>query len=200
MPQSCSACPFGHGKLWALAAGKNKGKNCGECEKQKQVVRKAKKKIKKEEIFTDLKTKQGKLSISSLHAKNKKEENIETAPFLADKYGYDIVLIKKIDNGNSADSFNRTLGKNQEYKINKTATINSIDSLLRKANKQADDVVLCITSDISWEALSSAIIDRLKRWKIVNITIIKDGKSCIYSTKDILSPGYKIQQADFKSA
>lgn len=57
----------------------------------------------------------------------------------------------------TADSLNKTLGIQQEYKVNATPTKGSIDGLIRKAAKQAEHIVLSVESDISLDKLSDAL-------------------------------------------
>ena len=79
----------------------------------------------------------------------------------------------------TADSFNHTLHKKQEYKINSTPTKSSIDNLIRGAKKQADSVVLQIESGISLGDLRDAITDRLVRAEnITDITIYPRRERC----------------------
>ena len=87
------------------------------------------------------------------------------ASYFANKYGYEIDLLDNPDGVKSADSYNRTLGYEEEYKVNKkeNPTKSSIDNLLRKAKEQADHIVLWVDSDISLEDLSAAIRSRVRR-------------------------------------
>lgn len=104
----------------------------------------------------------------------------------------------KEDGIKTADSFNHTLHKKQEYKINSTPTKSSIDNLIRGAKKQADSIVLQIESGISLGDLRDAITDRLVRAEnITDITIILDGKDVIYRREQMLKPTFKIQREDF---
>ena len=92
-----------------------------------------------------------------------------------------------------------TLGFEQEYKVNNTASKSSIDNLIRDAKKQADNIVLRIDSDIMWADLSAAIRSRVRRSGNINtITIIVDGKDATFNREQILSDGFKIQRTDLK--
>lgn len=152
-----------------------------------------------EEGYTVEPTKRGRVRVHSKHGKGEKRENINIATYFAEKYGYEIDLIPKPDNHTEADAFNRTLKRKEEYKVNSTASINSIDMALRKAKDQADHIVLSIQSDISLGDLSNAINGRVKRAaNIQTITIIRDGLDVTYSRDVMVSDGFKIQQEDFK--
>ena len=108
-------------------------------------------------------------------------------------------MLDNPQNRKSADSYNRTLEVEQEYKMNVTPTKSSIDNLLRDAKKQADDIVLWIDSDISLENLAAAIRSRVKRSQnISHITIVRDGKDIRLSREEILGNGFKIRPADLK--
>lgn len=157
--------------------------------------------LKKEKIekFDDVPVRKGSVRISSMHGKKERAENIRVATYLAEKYGYDIDLIANPEGRKSADSFNRTLGIEQEYKVNSTPTKNSIDSLLRSGAKQADHIVLMVDSEISLGDLKWAVQDRIRRCQsVIDITIVKDNKDCTYSRKVIESDEWEIKQADFE--
>ena len=87
-------------------------------------------------------TRSGKLRIHDGHGKHERDENIRIGTYLAEKHDYEIDLLDNPQNRKSADSYNRTLEVEQEYKMNVTPTKSSIDNLLRDAKKQADDIVL----------------------------------------------------------
>ena len=144
--------------------------------------------------YTIIPTKKGILRIHSGHGKKERDENIRV-----EKYGYEIDLVDNPSKEKSADSYNKTLGLPQEYKVNSTPTKGSIDNLLRKGKDQANDIVLWIDSDISWGDLRDAITDRLRRSENVNsLTIVRDLKDVTYKREDILKSGWEIKQADFK--
>lgn len=149
--------------------------------------------------YTVVPTRSGKLRIHDGHGKHEREENIRIGTYLAEKHGYEIDLLDNPQNRKSADSYNRTLEVEQEYKVNATPTKSSIDNLLRDAKKQADDIVLWIDSDISLEDLAAALRSRVKRSQnISHITIVKDGKDMRISREEILGDGFKIRPADLK--
>ena len=99
----------------------------------------------------------------------------------------------------SADSLNRTLGYEEEYKVSRTPSKNSIDRLLRDARKQADHVVIWVDSDISVEELSAALRSRVRRSEnIKTVTIVINGKDIRLDRANILSESFKIRLADLK--
>ena len=118
--------------------------------------------------------------------------------YLAEKHGYEIDLIANLQNETSADSFNKTLGIEQEYKVNATPTKNSIDTLIRKGAKQADDLVLFVDSDISLDDLSNALNDRVRRTNIKTVMVVIDGMDRTYTYDEIATNGFKIRQADLE--
>ena len=146
-------------------------------------------------------TEKGAVRIHQRHGKTEKKENIKISSYFANKYGYEIDLLPRDDNKPCADAYNRTLGRNEEYKVNskENPTKSSIDNLLRKAKKQANRIVLWIESDISMGDLTDGVKGRVIRTEnIKTITIVKDGKDRSYSREDILQNGFKIQQADLE--
>lgn len=145
-----------------------------------------------------MKTRRGSLRVSSLHGKNERSENIRTATYLANKHGYDIELIANPNNTKSADSFNRTLGIYQEYKVSTRGTASSVDNLLRSGAKQAENIVLVVDSDIEFGELSHAIHDRVKRSIIKTVTVVIEEKDCMYNRDEMVSDGFKIRQADMQ--
>lgn len=119
--------------------------------------------------------------------------------FLADKYGYDIELLPVIDGQKSADTYNHTLQKKQEYKVNKTATASSIDNLIRDGKNQADSIVLRIDSEIALGTLRDALRPRVDRARnITDITLIRNGKDVTFTREQIISESFKIQPEDFR--
>lgn len=149
--------------------------------------------------YTLIPTNRGILRIHDGHGKRERDENIRIGTYLAEKHDYEIDLLDNPGNNKSADSYNRTLGIKQEYKINFSPTISSIDNLLRKAKTQANDIVLWIESDISWGDLRNAIYSRVRRSdNIQSLTIVKDGKDVTYKREDMLKSNWEIRQADFK--
>lgn len=154
-----------------------------------------------EQAYTPVPTENGRIRIHSRHGKGERQENIRVASYFANKYGYEIDLLDNPDGVKSADSYNRTLGYEEEYKVNKkeNPTKSSIDNLLRKAKEQADHIVLWVDSDISLEDLSAAIRSRVRRSEnIQTIRIVIEGKDLNLTRSAILSEGFKIRLADLK--
>lgn len=77
----------------------------------------------------------------------------------------EIDLLPKDNRHKDADSYNRSLGYKQEYKINGTATKSSIDNLIRSGSQQAHHIVLRVDSDISFDLLTNAIRGRVNQCK-----------------------------------
>ena len=141
----------------------------------------------------------GQLRIHSGHGKGERKENIRVGSYFANKYGYEIDLLDNPDGVKSADSYNRTLGYEEEYKVSQTPSKNSIDRLIRDAKNQADHIVLWIDSDISLEDLSAALRSRVRRSdNIRTITIVINGKDVSLTRAEIVSEGFKIRLADLK--
>lgn len=160
---------------------------------------KAVERLLEEEEYETVPTDKGRLRIHSGHGKGEREENIRVASYFANKYGYDIDLLNNPDNVKSADSLNRTLGYEEEYKVSRTPSKNSIDRLLRDARKQADHVVIWVDSDISVEELSAALRSRVRRSEnIKTVTIVINGKDIRLDRANILSESFKIRLADLK--
>ena len=72
--------------------------------------------------YTIIPTKKGVLRIHSGHGKKERDENIRIGKYLVEKYGYEIDLVDTPSEKKSADSYNKTLGLTQEYKVNSTPT------------------------------------------------------------------------------
>ena len=141
----------------------------------------------------------GQLRIHSGHGKGERKENIRVGSYFANKYGSEIDLLDNPDGVKSADSYNRTLGYEEEYKVSQTPSKNSIDRLIRDAKNQADHIVLWIDSDISIEDLSAALRSRVRRSdNIRTITIVINGKDVSLTRAEIVSEGFKIRLADLK--
>ena len=169
---------------------------CAACKLLHQCWKKAEKDI--PETFFECETENGKLRVSSKHGKNEKKENVRVATYLAEKHGYEIDLIANPSDRKSPDSFNHTLQVFQEYKVNGSPTISSIDNALRSGAKQADNIVLCVDSGISLEMLSNALNNRVRRSTIKNVTVIINGKDHTYSFSEIAADGFLIKQADLE--
>ncbi len=150
-------------------------------------------KFNKTETWEVVKTEKGKVRVSSFHGKNEKQENIEIASHFANKYSHEIDLLGKSDIEKTADTLNKTLGIEQEYKRIEKKTKNAVDNALRSAKDQADNIVLDIKSEISNGDLRDVISSRVTRSKnIKTITIIKDGDDKTYKREDILKDDWTL--------
>lgn len=153
------------------------------------------------EVFYDCEVSNGKLRVSSKHGKTEKKENVRIGTYLAEKYGYDIDLIANPSDRKTADSLNKSLGYEQEYKVSKTPTKSSIDRLLRTGKDQSGNIVLSIESDISLSDVASAFRDRVRRAEnIKRITLIlwNEQKDITLTREEVLTPHFKIRPEDFK--
>ncbi|MBQ7156354.1 MAG: hypothetical protein IJR86_00970 [Bacteroidaceae bacterium] len=178
-------------------------KDCFNCPFIDGCINKEGKKARKQiepETFSEVKGTDGLVRISSKHGDSEKAENIKVATYLAKKHKQRIDLIANPEGTTSPDSYNRTRGVYQEYKVNSNPTANSIDGLLRKANKQADHIVLVVESDIGDVHLARAIHDRCHRDgnQIKEVIVVRNGKDATYDLRRILQKGFKIEPADFK--
>lgn len=153
------------------------------------------------EVFYDCEVSNGKLRVSSKHGKTEKKENVRIGTYLAEKYGYNIDLIANPSDRKTADSLNKSLGYEQEYKVSKTPTKSSIDRLLRTGKDQSGNIVLSIESDISLSDVASAFRDRVRRAEnIKRITLIlwNEQKDVTLTREEVLKPHFKIRPEDFR--
>lgn len=149
--------------------------------------------------YTVIPTRAGMLRIHEGHGKHEREENIRIGKYLAEKHGYEIDLLDNPQGIKSADSYNRTLEMEQEYKLASTPTVNAIDRLIRDGRKQADNIVLWLDVDMPWEDVTAALRSRVRRCEnIRSITIVRDGKDIMLNREEILTDGFKIRPADLK--
>lgn len=149
--------------------------------------------------YTEIPVKNGKVRIHADHGTVEAEENTSIAKYLAEKYGYRIDLLPNPDNEKSADTFNHTLGYDQEYKVNSKPTKGAIDNALRKAARQANNIVLRIDSEITLEDLRNGLCGRINRCpNVKNVTLIIHNLDATYTREQILTQGFQIKQEDFK--
>ena len=188
----CQDCDVAKGK--AKLARLLDNELCDACRKIHECWRR--KQENEAETFTTCPTEKGTLRVSSKHGTREKKENVRIGAYLANKHGYEIDLLANPQNETSADSLNKTLGIQQEYKVNATPTKSSIDGLIRKAAKQAEHIVLSAESGISLDKLSDALNDRVRRTPIKTVTVIINGKDKTYTAEEIATDGFKIRQAD----
>ena len=190
----CNDCDVAKGKLPLAFVPEND--LCASCIKTRECW--ARKQENTPEAFYECSTKRGKVRVSSKHGKTEKKENVRVATYLAEKHGYEIDLIANPSDRKTADSLNKTLGIEQEYKINTLPTKSSIDNLVRKGAKQANDLVLFIDSEMPLNELSSALHDRVRRTNLNSVMVVIDGKDKTYTYNEITANGFKIRQADLK--
>ena len=188
----CRDCDIAKGKTNLVFIPDNE--LCAACRKIHECWRR--KQDNEAETFTTCPTHRGKLRVSSKHGAREKRENVRIGSYLANKHGYEIDLIANPQNETSADSFNKTLGIEQEFKVNATPTQSSIDNLIRKGAKQAENIVLAVESGISLDMLSSALHDRVRRTHLKTVMVIINGKDKTYTADEIATDGFKIRQAD----
>lgn len=183
----CRDCDIAQGNAGKLAAFIPDNELCQAC----RIVREMR------DCYSEIPVNNGRVRIHSTHGESEAKENICIAKYFAEKYGYSIDLLPNPNNQRSADSYNHTLGYEQEYKVNSVATKNAIDNNLRKAAKQAHHIVLRIDSSISLEELTRGIKGRVSQSDIQEVTVIRDGKDIVLSREEILSDDFKMQQEDF---
>ena len=185
---ACRSCPAAKGKSQLAKPSIPQSELCEAC-----------KTLRNRDYYTVVEETNGLVEIHAQHGKNEKAENIMVAKYLASKYGWKIKLLPKDDSKPCADSYNETLGYEQEYKVNYTPTKNSIDGLLRKGKTQADNIVLVVESDISLGDLRDAIQDRINRSPNVSTLMLVIGeKDFTYTREDIILDSFKIRREDFK--
>ena len=190
-PQSCQSCSFSDGSSNLF----NKEKDCLHCKAVEKKVRELV--VDDDKAYTSIPTERGKLRIHQEHGKAERAENIKVASYFANKYGHEIDLLPRDDNKPCADAFNRTLGRNEEYKVNTVASASAIDRAIRSAKRQADHIVLWIESDISSEDLAAALRSRTRRCATIQtITIVRNEKDVCLTREDLLNEGLKIRLAD----
>ena len=104
-------------------------------------------------------TKRGKLYIEE-QDKQERENNLITAKFLAEEFGWELHLKKRDVNNSgkkSADAFNATLNVMQEFKANARGTYSSIQNDIRDGGRQARNVVIRFLIDIDKDAYDATV-------------------------------------------
>ncbi|MFI3322443.1 MAG: phage minor head protein [Rikenellaceae bacterium] len=149
--------------------------------------------------YSRVPTKRGVVRIHNSHGKSEAKENIKIASYFAEKYEHNIDLLPLKNKSKGSDAYNHTLKRAVEFKENVTNSVNSIDSAIRSASKQANDIVLWISSDITEVTLRNAVNGRVKRCsEIQSITIVRGGKDITYKRDSIIDNGFKINWSDLK--
>lgn len=141
----------------------------------------------------------GNVTVNLRHGPTELYENLEMASDRIRRHGYDIELCEKREDGKGADSYNRTLERFEEYKVNDKQTINSIDRNIRDGSHQAGIVVLKVPDTTSLENLREAISNRGRRCRgLEEIIIILNDKEAIFTRKQFVHPNFQIKKEDFK--
>ena len=197
-PEGCSFCVFAKGLRGLMANLSSKAKpfskdgTCLTC----QLRIKCEQKERKE--WTGIETRRGSVRIHCGHGKTEARSNTETATYLANKHGYEIDLLPT-GSERTADSYNRTLRKEQEYKVVEKATDNAVQMAIRSAKKQADSIVLTVPPAMDLNVLRHALNDRLRRYdNVTDVTIIKDGKDATFTREQITDDDFTINNDDFQ--
>ena len=191
--KSCKTCPYREGRMNLSRKPLPDNDLCAVCKLLNESVLKE-----QEKQYETVPTEKGILRVHFKHGKGEKAENVKIGSFFANKYGYEIDLLPKKNDEKCADSFNKTLGYEEEYKFNQTPTKNAIDKAIQKAAKQADNIILWFENDIPLNILEYAMADRVRRCKnLQSITIVINKKDHKYMAKDV-GEKFKIQQTDFK--
>ncbi len=143
-------------------------------------------------------TKRGIVRIHSRHGEKETPENVSIAKYFAEKYNHKIDLLPIENRHPDADSYNRTLGIKQEYKLS-NGSKSSIDSRLRKGATQANHIVLKIDNGIDFSKISNAIKGRVCQCDLIqSVTVIYNNTDVTLSRSRIISDTFRIQQEDFK--
>lgn len=142
----------------------------------------------------EIPTEKGKVVETPWINKNERDKNINTAKYLANTHGYEIYVLsdveKKEGSKHSADSYNATLKRFEEYKHIEENTFNSFDRNLRKAAKQANNVVFVINGDYNKGDLKHAIKGRFNAYKnLESIRIIHNYETDILISRDAVITG-----------
>lgn len=142
----------------------------------------------------EIPTEKGKVVETPWVNKNERDKNINTAKYLANTHGYEIYVLsdveKKEGSKHSADSYNATLKRFEEYKHIEKNTFNSFDRNLRKAAKQANNVVFVINGDYNKGDLKHAIKGRFNAYKnLESIRIIHNYETDILISRDAVITG-----------
>ena len=154
--------------------------------------------------YEEIPVKRGRVRQHNTQSEDEKEENKSIAVYLAEKHGYFIDLLAKIDDKphvKNPDSFNHSLGYLQEYKDNTGNTYSSYDRAIRDGRKQAPSLVIRLQDDTDFTVLARAMNARCKFVKtnpVSEITLIWHGMDHTYPNGEIIQDGFKIRQEDFE--
>lgn len=154
--------------------------------------------------YEEVPVKRGRVRQHKTQSPDEWEENRSIATYMAEKHGFEIDLLPKIDGKQghkNPDSFNRTLGYNQEYKDNTGNTYNSYDRAIRDGRKQASHLVIRLLNDADFDILTKAMHNRCKFSKecpVEDITLIQGDKDHTYTVAEIARQGFKARKEDLK--
>lgn len=154
--------------------------------------------------YEEVAVKRGRLRQHKTQSPDEWKENREIGTYMAEKHGYEIDLLPKIDNKpgqKNPDSRNHTLGYNQEYKDNTGNTYNSYDRAIRDGRKQASSLVIRLQGDADFDLLTKAMHNRCKFSKtnpVPDITVIWKNQDYTYLLDEIIADGFKVRKEDLK--
>lgn len=201
-PKGCSVCVWAQGanKLLARLSAKHKPLSkdgtCLGCKVRQKCIKRG---AGQTDHYTPIPTKRGEVRVHDKHGKQERASNAQTATYLAEKHGYNIDLLPVNNEGYTADSYNHTLGKEQEYKDIKTPTDNAIQKQIQKGCKQANSIVLVLKEEVSVDVIRHAVCNRVNRCEnITDVTIIMGGKDVTYSRAQLEDKLFKVRKEDFK--
>lgn len=207
-PNSCNSCPFNKGiKNKAKSFFRNEKKHCNECSKLNAII--TSNDIVPPKFETYKKVPNSRVYISNYHGKNEVEENTRLGKFLGTKLKTDIYLLPRLDPKNPLEKKLRVEllpkgvkeGKNPDYLINgklfdgksmlgldHNANIkkqrNAIENHIRKAKKQADNMIIEVPSFIERSTIHRTLSNYINRSNHERIIMIKwKNKLLIYSNK-----------------
>ena len=192
-PASCSDCPFYNPKFKDRLKRlfRDRGKDCYHCPYIDSKLNKADAvDVKPPKVETYKDAYKGQVFTSPYHGKNEVEENERLAKFVSDKLKTKVYLLPRLDPMNPTQKALRAKllpsdvfeGKNPDFLIggklfdgksmlsmNRNATIkqqkNAIENHIKKAKKQADNIILEIPSSVARTTIHSTITNYLSRSK-----------------------------------
>ena len=183
-PASCSACPFAKNKLMALFHDLADRRNCESCKALARVVRDVEINAKKKEWpprYEDYDEVSKDVHVSSWHGKNELRDNLRVGRFISNKIKDKVWLLPRLDpkNVRQAELRSKLLprgvyeGKNPDFLIqgklfegkslldikefNRDYVHNAIFNRIKKAKKQAKNVILEIPAMVDRRYINSAI-------------------------------------------
>lgn len=183
-PASCSACPFAKNKLMALFHDLVSKRNCESCKALARVVRDVEINAKKKEWpprYEDYDEVSKDVHVSSWHGKNELRDNLRVGRFISNKIKDKVWLLPRLDpkNVRQAELRSKLLprgvyeGKNPDFLIQgklfegkslfglhnyeREYVRQAIFHHIKKAKKQADNIILEIPAIVDRKTVYSAI-------------------------------------------